>query len=227
VELGRQNQKVLLADLDLEAGMIAFLTRAKSPYSVLDALNNIHRLDVSYWKALVSSAIPGVEIISAPVAVACKQPPRPEQVQHVLSFVRLHYDWTVVDLGRSLNPLTLSALEEIDEACLVTTLEIPALHQTKEIVRTLFETGYARQRLRLLVNRAPKRFEIRPEELESMIGVPVYASIPNNYPELYECYSQGKLLARGSSLGKHIAELSRKLAGAEEEKGKRRFALFG
>jgi pilus assembly protein CpaE len=230
VELGRHGRKVLLADLDLEAGMVAFLTRAKSPYSVVDALNNTHRLDLSYWKALVSNGIPNVEIISAPVAVASREAPRQEQVRHVLSFVRLHYDWTVVDMGRSLNILTMNALEEIDEACLVTTVEIPALHQAKQIVGVLLDSGYPRTRLRLVLNRVPKNLEITTAELETMIGVPVYAMVPNNYPELYECYSEGKLLSRGSKLGRQIGEISRKLAGIGEEedepRGRRRFALF-
>jgi pilus assembly protein CpaE len=230
MDLGRRGRKVLLADLDLEAGMVAFLTRSKSPYSVVDALNNIHRLDLSYWKALVSNGIPNVEIISAPVAVASREIPRQEQVRHVLSFVRLHYDWTVVDMGRSLNVLSMNALEEMDEACLVTTVEIPALHQAKQIVGVLLDSGFPRTRLRLVLNRVPKNLEITTGELETMIGVPVYAMVPNNYPELYECYSEGKLLSRGSKLGRQIGEISRKLAGIgeeeEEPRARRRFALF-
>lgn len=227
LELGRRDQKTLLADFDLEAGMVSFLTRARSPYSVLDALNNIHRLDLSYWRALVSNGIPNVEILSAPVAVASRQLPRQDQVRHVLGFVRLYYDWTVVDLGRSLNPVTMNALEEIDEACLVTTLEIPALHQAKQIIGTLLASGFSRNHLRLIVNRAPKHMEMEEEELEKMIGAPVYSCIPNNYPELYQCYSEGKLLARGSRLGQHIADLTCKLAGIEEPRARKRFALFG
>ena len=128
-ELGRQNQKVLLADLDLDAGMVAFITKTKSVYSILDAVNNLHRLDISYWKALVSNGIPGVEIVSSPLALASKQQPKDDQIRHVLAFARPHYDWTVVDLGRSLSRIAMAALEEIDETCLVTTLEVPALHQ--------------------------------------------------------------------------------------------------
>ena len=72
-ELGRQNQKVLLADLDLDAGMVGFITKTKAVYSILDAVNNLHRLDISYWKALVSNGIPGVEIVSSPLALASKR----------------------------------------------------------------------------------------------------------------------------------------------------------
>jgi hypothetical protein len=42
----------------------------------LDAVNNLHRLDIHYWKALVSNGIPGVEIVASPLALASKQQPQ-------------------------------------------------------------------------------------------------------------------------------------------------------
>ena len=41
----------------------------------------------------------------------------------------------------------MAALEEIDEACLVTTLEVPALHQSKQIIQTLIDSGYGKNRI--------------------------------------------------------------------------------
>jgi pilus assembly protein CpaE len=227
-ELGRQNQKVLLADLDLDSGMVGFITKTKSVYSILDAVNNLHRLDIHYWKALVSNGIPGVEIMSAPLALASKQQIQDEQVRHVLAFARPHYDWTLVDLGRSLSHTAMAALEEIDEACVVTTLDVPALHQSKQIIQTLLDSGYGKNRIRLILNRAPRRLEITPGELEKMLGVPIFAMIPNDYSELYETYAEGRMLHRNCELGKQIARLALKLASLEEEKSaKKRFALFG
>jgi pilus assembly protein CpaE len=227
-ELGHLNQRVLLADLDLDAGMVRFITKTKSAYSVLDAINNIHRLDIHYWKALVSNGIPGVEIVSSPLALASRQPPTDDQLRHVLAFARPHYDWTVVDLGRSLNRLAMAALEEIDEACLVTTLDVPALHQAKQIIQTLLDGGYGKNRIRLILNRSPKRLDIAPSELEKMLGVPIYCMIPNDYPELYETYAEGRMLGRGSNLGQHVCRLAVKLAKLEVESSpKKRFGLFG
>jgi pilus assembly protein CpaE len=228
-ELGRQNQKVLLADLDLDSGMVGFITKTKSVYSILDAVNNLHRLDIHYWKALVSNGIPGVEIVAAPLALASKQQIKDDQVRHVLGFARPHYDWTLVDLGRSLSHTAMAALEEIDEACLVTTLEVPALHQSKQIIQTLLDSGYGKNKIRLILNRAPKRLDITPAELEKMLGVPIFSMVPNDYPELYETYAEGRMLNRNSDLGKQIARLAIKLAALEiEEKStKKRFALFG
>jgi pilus assembly protein CpaE len=227
-ELGRQNHKVLLADLDLDAGMVGFITKTKAVYSILDAVNNLHRLDISYWKALVSNGIPGVEIVSSPLALASKQQPRDDQLRQVLAFARPHYDWTAVDLGRSLSRVAMAALEEIDETCLVTTLEVPALHQSKQIIQTLLDSGYGKNRIRLILNRAPKRLDITTSELERMLGVPIFATIPNDYPELYETYAEGRMLNRSSELGKHMTKLAMKLAGIEEEiTPKKRFGLFG
>jgi pilus assembly protein CpaE len=226
-ELGRQNQKVLLADLDLDAGMVGFITKTKAVWSILDAVNNLHRLDIHYWKALVSNGIPGVEIMAAPLALASKQQIKDEQIRRVIAFAKPHYDWTLVDLGRSLSRVTMAALEEIDEACLVTTLEVPALHQAKQVIQTLLDSGYGKNRIRLILNRAPKRLDITPGELEKMLGVPIFCMIPNDYPELYETYAEGRMLGRGTELGKQIAKLATKLANLEEDKStKKRFSLF-
>ncbi len=229
-ELGRQNQKVLLADLDLDAGMVGFITKTKAVYSILDAVNNLHRLDIHYWKALVSNGIPGVDIVASPLALASKEQPKDDQVRHVLAFARPHYDTTLVDLGRSLSRMAMAALEEIDEACLVTTLEVPALHQSKQIIQTLLDSGYGKNRIRLILNRAPKRLDIAPDELEKMLGIPIFCMIPNDYPELYETYAEGRMLNRNCELGKRIAKLALKLANLEESPStgtKKRFAFMG
>jgi pilus assembly protein CpaE len=220
-ELGRNKNKVLLADLDLEAGIVGFLMQSKSPYSITDAASNLSRLDYNYWSALTSNGMPGLEIISAPTEVAPRRGVRAEDLRPVLAFVRAYYDWVLVDLGRGLNRVATAVLEEVDETFLVTTLDVPALHQTQRIVRSLLETGYGRQRLRLVLNQAPKRMDITTEELEKMLGIPVYAALPNEASELYQAYSEGKLLRPSTCLGKHFSALVDKLAGVQTEPTKR------
>ena len=227
VELSRLSQSVLLADLDLHSGMVAFLMKSKSAYSIADALNNIHRLDASYWKALVSNGIPGLEIISAPTGLAAKHDLKLGEIRQVLGFARKQYQWTVGDVGSSINESTMTSLESSDDACLVTTPEIPALQQTKQLLQTLLDGGYKEKSLKLILNRVPKRSGIRPEEVEQMLGIPLYAVFPESYAELHEAYSLGKLLPPGSVLGQYFGRLARKLAGVEEPKARIRVPFFG
>ena len=153
---------VLLADFDMDAGLIGFIMKSKSPYTFVDAVKNVGRLDLSLWQALLSNGLPGVEVLSAPTTLAARESVSLRELLHVMRFMRAHYGWSVVDLGRGLNPLSLGALEEADEALLISTLEVPTLHQTKHVIETILNSGFRRDRLRVILNRTPKESELTP-----------------------------------------------------------------
>ncbi len=223
VELHRQTHlEVLLADFDLDTGMVGFLMKSQGRYSLMDAVANLHRLDLSFWKALVSNGTPGVEVIMAPPMAATSWHHKREELKHIIPFVRSNYDWTLIDLGKGLTPLVMSVIDEVDETFLVSTLEVPSLHQTKAIVQMLLDAGYAQHRLRVLLNRMPKRSEVSLEELDRMLGVPVYATIPNDYQALHDAYSEGKLLAPDSFLGRQFARVATRIAGVQQRQTKKK-----
>lgn len=220
--------QVLLADFDLEAGMVGFLMKAQNPYSVTDVAKNVFRLDASYWKGIISNGRPGLEIVRAPEVTVSRELPRPEQLRHVLRFARFNYRFGILDLGRSLNLYSIHALEEINEAFLVATLDVPALHHAKQIIRTVLDTGFGRDRLRLLINRMPRNPEITTEEIEKSLGLPVYMTLPSDYPALYESYAEGTLLPANSCLARHFRRLASRITGIDDEKDKKgKFSLFG
>lgn len=211
-------QQILLADFDLDSGIIGFLMKCKSPYTVLDAVGNINRLDLSYWKALISNGTPGLEIITAPVTSSARQSTEVERLQTVLNFARGHYDWLVVDLGRSVSRATLVALEEVDETFLVTTPDVPALYRAKHVVRTLLDAGCSRDHLHLVLNRLSKRTEVTRSEIQDMLGLPVGFMLPDEQEALYEAYTEGHLLPAKNPLVRQIAGIARKLTGNPEPK---------
>lgn len=229
-ELGRYSaqraERSLLADLDLQSGIVGFLMKVKSPYSVLDAVQNLHRLDLSYWNALVAAEWPGLDIIAAPAGYLPKDPVPGESLGKVLTFVRSHYPWTVADLGAGLSLDTVTVMDEVDEIYLVTTLEVPSLHQAKQAVQTLINAGFG-NRLHVILNRTPQRPDVTAEELERILGLPIDTMLPNDYYALYDSFCKGKLLPPGTHLSRQISSFAMRVAGAPVEKGKRRFSLFG
>lgn len=227
-EIGRStNQEVLLADLDLDSGMVGFLMQAKGQYTIVDAAKNVHRLDQSYWSALVSrSQAAGIDVIAAPALAGLREPLGPDPYRHVLGFLRASYDWMVVDLGRSLTPVTAGVLDDLDEIYLVGVMDLPALHQAKQVIQCLVDAGFSRNQLKLLLNRMPRRPDFAPNEVQRALGLPIYEMLPDDYPELYQAYSQGTLLPATSELAKALAALAGKITGVQvKEKSKQRSAL--
>ena len=217
--------KVLLADLDMQAGLIGFLAKTKSPYSLADAVANLQRMDQSFWHGLISNGIPDLEILTAPTAPGAKQV-QPQQLKQVLAFARTQYPWSVLDLGRNLTGETLAMLDMVDEAYLVTTHEVPALHQAKQMIRYMLDSGYPQANIRLILNRVPKRLDVTLDEIEQMLGLPIFATLANDYQALQDAYVEGRLVDSNSHLGKSFVRLAAKIAGVADEK-KKKFTLFG
>lgn len=217
-------KNVLLADLDLTSGLVGFLMKTPSSYSILDAIKNLSRLDESLWKALIIEHRPGLSVIPAPAAYSRWDHPDENRLRQVLQFMRTQHDWIVLDLGRSLNSIATAVLDEIDQLFLVSTLEVVALHGLKSIVHGLFEQG---EKLQLVLNRTPKMMDISTQELEKILGRSLYAALPNDYMGLYQSYSSGNLLDSNTRLAQHFAMLASKIAGVQPVKSKKKFALFG
>ena len=221
-KLTRKN--VLIADFDLTSGLVGFLMKTPSSYSVLDAIKNLTRLDESLWKALVVEYKQNLSVMPAPASYSRWDHPEEEQLRQVLQFMRTQHDWIVLDLGRSLNSIAMAVLDEIDQLFLISTLEVVALHGLKSIVHGLFEQG---EKLQLVLNRTPKLMDISTQELENILGRSLYAALPNDYMGLYQSYSSGNLLDSNNRLAQHFGMLAAKIAGISPAKSKKKFALFG
>ncbi|HMF79094.1 MAG TPA: AAA family ATPase [Bryobacteraceae bacterium] len=224
-ELQNQTGKsVLLADLDLTSGLLGFLMKTPSSYSILDAVKNITRLDESLWKALVVESRPNLFVIPAPASYSRWEHPDEEQLRQILKFMRTQHDWIILDLGRSLNSIATAVLDEVDQLLLVSTLEVAALHGLKAIIHGLFAQS---EKLQLILNRTPKTMDVSTQELEKILGRSLYAALPNDYMGLYHSYASGNLLNSNTRLAQCFGLLAAKIAGLPPAKAKKKFALFG
>jgi pilus assembly protein CpaE len=228
-DLKRQDtKKVLLADLDLTSGMVGFHMKVASSYSILDAITNLSRLDTSLWKALLAEWKPGLEVIPSPDDFSHESAPGREELRQLVRFMRTQHDWIVLDLGRSYNELVAALYEELDDLLLVSVLEVSALHGLKTIAQKLRDRNEDLTKLHVVLNRTPKMMDITQDELQKVLGRPLYATLPNDYPSLYQAYSQGQLLPPSNRLAQQFSVLTRKLAGVEAAKKteKKKFSLF-
>jgi Flp pilus assembly CpaE family ATPase len=209
----RHSQKtLLLADLDFEAGLLRFILKVKSKYSLRDALDNMHRMDSSYWNALVSKHGEHLEFIPAPEDLSERGAPDARDLVRLLRFIRTTYPMAVVDFGRWHSTAALESLPELETLFVVVTQELHALENAREIIRMAGERGKGADRIQVLVNCVTTRKKPDLAGLESYLGIRPSAVFSEDCEALYETWSEGRLLDGDSVFGRQLIALAKSLA---------------
>lgn len=223
LELRRQtSQGCLLADMQMDAGLVGFIMNAESQYSILDAAANIHRLDRSFWNGMVGHGPEGLHFLRSPQLFGT-DPGHVRDVHRAIAIVQTFYDWTVLDLGR-LTSSSLAVLTELTELYLVTMTSVPALYEAKRTAGALTKAGIETSSLRLVVNQITAKDEFSKVELSQLFGVPVYAKFPNATNDLAYACAEGRILAGNSEYQRQMAVIARETAGLPEEKAESKVA---
>jgi len=212
--LHQTEQRALVADLDVNAGLVRFLMKADAEHSILDAVANVHKLNHSYWNGIVGHGPGGVDVMPSPNLLGVDSADI-SKIHDVFATIRMFYRWTVLDLGRVAS-LSLSFLDKVSALYLVTTVNVPALHEAKRTIGVLMRAGLEPDRLRLIVNQAGST-EYSGNDLDRLFGIPVYAKLPCAGQELDDACSRGQVLSANSEYRVRVAEVARRIAGLPEE----------
>jgi pilus assembly protein CpaE len=216
------DSNVLLADLDLNSGLVGFmLLLNQSPYSVVDAAENALDLDENLWPKIVSNKdhldVLPVGKLSPGFRIEATQ------IRHILNYARRHYSAIFVDLSGMMEKYSIEILHEAKRVYLVCTSELPSLHLCREKLAFLRSQDLA-GRVNILLNRSQKRGQISLDEMEKLFGMPVHMTFPNDYAGVHAALTAGKGVNPTSPLGSRYRELAetmiaKKTPSAERKRG--------
>ena len=212
-------KRVLLADFDLTGGSIGFYLKVNHGYSLLDVLEHSQQMDPALWGSLTVH-YQGVDVLPAPES-PYGDPVEQSGLHDVIEYMRLLYDWVIIDLPVVFHQISLLSLSESDEAFLISTSELPSLHLARKAVNLLGQLGIGKERFRIVVNRVNRRDGITSSDMEKIFNSPVHASLPNDYFSLHRVVTLGQPLGLDSDLGRAIDVLAGRLVGAPAPERKR------
>lgn len=217
--------RVLLADFDLNSGLVGFLLKLQGQHSVTDAASHAYSLDESLWRQLVSSTgtldvlpcgklMPGWRI-------------EPAQIRSLLDFVRRYYRVICLDHSGNMEKYSIELLHESGAILLICTAELPSLHLAREKLGFL-RSADLEHKVRVILNRVTRKDVIQPGEVEKLLGLPVYGSLPNDYKGVHSAIAQGKPVDPGTELGRQFRSLAQALmnGGRVEQTARRRFVEY-
>ncbi len=208
-------KRVLLADLDLHAGLVAFMMGVDPQYSFQYAIANFQRLDESCWNAIISRNRDDLHIVSSPALLGREEVPV-ETIRQVLALVQPFYDWMVLDLGR-LNALSAALVNRTNEIFVVTSTGLGALYEAKRAVEALAKAGLGKEQIRLIVNEADRAPALSQRDMRSIFGTEVYASVPHEAAQMQQAMLARRPPPETCGLRKQMALVARKLAGLPEK----------
>jgi Flp pilus assembly CpaE family ATPase len=221
-----QDSSVLLSDFDLNSGMVRFMLKLDSTYCVTDAAEHALDMDESLWPTMVT------KIEKLDVLHAGKLNPDfridPAQIRHLMEFMRRNYSALCFDMSGNLERYSHEIMHESKRIFLVCTPEIPSLHLAKEKYLYLKQLDLG-ERVAIVLNRCPKRSIISPQQIEELLGVPIFMTFPNDYQGVQRAMTAGRWVDTSSELGRQFTTLAQSMLDGKTTSApepKKRFIEF-
>jgi pilus assembly protein CpaE len=210
----RAQGSTILVDLDTRQSDVTTFLNLQPSYSILDALENLERLDESFLRGLVTKHSSGLAILPGPSRME-RSHLAAEQVQAGLDVIRAHFDHVVLDLKHDLDPATIAALEASDTVLFLTGLNVSALRSGAAALAAFRHLGLGLQKLKVVVMREGTGNDVTTKHAREALGLPIHWGTPSDYPTVVASINGGTPVVTASprsKVARNLRELAEQLA---------------
>ena len=206
----------LLVDLNVPQGDAGLYLGAEPRFSVVDALENIHRLDEALFRTLVVRTTSRLDLLAAPGSGALARLAS-DRVRALLDFTATQFEYTIVDAPRT-DPAVLDALDRAQTIVVVTTQELPSVRSAASLAKRL-QQRYGKDKVKVVMSRFDRQAEIGAEDVEQALGSPLAYQFPSDYRLTVASLNKGRplVLENHSALAASFEKFARSLAGVKPE----------
>ena len=208
------SKKTLIVDLHPDFGDAAlYLGLTKYRYHFFELVENNDRLDAELLQSFLAHHSSGLDLIPAPEGTDTPRRILPGAVSQTFEFLRLRYDFILVDMAPGLSEENLEMIRHCDQLHVVTVSEVSALRNVVRHLDYLTRKEIPRERFRVVLNRHQKRALISDTEIEKTIGQRIFWKVPNQYAHVVKAINGGDQVAQMSSydVTKNLRELASSL----------------
>lgn len=220
-------ERALMLELHSAAGDASLLTGTESRFSIVDALENTHRLDAVYFSNLVMQIAPSTDLLSSP-----ERPPvgglDAQRVKQVIAFASTVYKHTVIDVSRS-DLSILDALDQLNTIYVVANQELATVKSASRLA-TVLRSRYGRDKIGLVLSRSDRDADISETDVEKAAGCSIAHTFPSNYRVALEALNKGRPVAldNHNDLSASFKRFAYHLAGVRPAREKAKSTgLFG
>src|SRR5713101_3789793 len=194
------SRKVLIVDLHHDFGDAAlYLGLTKYRYHAYELVENTDRLDAELLQSFVLHHKSGLDLIPAPQGNEPARPITPGALAQTFEFLRLRYEFILVDLPPGLNNEHLELIRSCDQINIVAIAEVSALRNVVRQTDYFTRKEIPADRMRVILNRHQNRSIISEAQIEKVIGQKLFWKVPNQYVQMLKSISGGDPLSQANS----------------------------
>jgi pilus assembly protein CpaE len=220
VELARLTKRsTVVVDLKACLGEVALFLGVRPRFTVLDAIENLHRLDKNFLTELVAKHKSGLDILAGSEQFDRPNAQDAPAVEELLRVLTKTYDYVIIDAGNMINAVVASALYAADTIFLVTNPDVPSIRNAQRLVDRVRQLGAGSERVKVLLNRVSENHLIAPKQIETALGYGIHHMFPSDYRTVSTALNSGVPLAltNNSEIASQFDSFSRQLVGMAEE----------
>ena len=232
IELHRTTgRKTLIVDLDAELGEISLLLGVQPQFNFVDLVQNFHRMDANLLASYIEQHSSGVHLLSAPFHPERAADITEDEIRQILIYLKGMYDYILVDTPKSFSPETRAAFEQASGVFLVATVDLPSLRNIQRalpLLRKVMPRGS--EQLHLVINRYDPNDEISVKDVEKTLGIPVYATLANDYDAVIRSVNSSRPVVMNGSkspYARDIRALAARIGGEPAAEVPERESLLG
>jgi pilus assembly protein CpaE len=143
----------------------------------------------------------------------------PKQVRELLSRLAEQFRFVVVDTGAGLDEHTLAALEESNEAVIVSSMDVASIRNVRKEIEILAQLNILPPTRHFVLNFADRQSGMSVRDVEAVVGLPVNIVVPRA-PEVSLASNRGVPVLLDKKAGA-AAKAIRQLVKRFDEKGSR------
>jgi pilus assembly protein CpaE len=217
VELARLNKRsTLVVDLNPGLGEVGLFLGVRPRFSVLDAIDNLHRLDREFLRELVTKHKSGLEILAGSEQFDRPGAADSAPIEELFRLLARQYEYIVVDAGSQISACTIAAIYAADAMFLVANPDVASVRNAQRLLDRVRQLGAAGDRVRFLLNRTAEPSPIPLRQIEGAVGQPIYHTFPSDYKTVSTALNSGVPLALtgNSAIAEQFDSFTRRLCEA-------------
>lgn len=192
VTLSKETKKrVVVVDLDLDFGSASLALNIQPKFTISDVVNDIKNIDPDLIESYLLMHDSGVKILPANLEPQMNEFINAEHIQIILRTLQNSYDYIIVDMpGRFYEPIN-PAFVFADKLLMITTPEVSTVRNIKASLLTLNDLNYPKSKIKLLLNKADRRGEVKAGDIEKTLNQTLFSSIDADYKGVMSSLNQG------------------------------------